>query len=100
MAKDFKPLWRQIDPKLAEEWGKNPTKSPEWKKCGEFWIESLGSCEYGLLFRKPVVIAGDKTVWTADWENLMVSLDDQIESERTKDHLTKPRPKVDGVSVR
>ena len=80
MADSFTPLWQQVAPEVAEKW----VKKPEWEKLGEFWIDSLGSCEYGicrgtLLSGWPTVIAGDGTVWIAKWPNLLVSLDDQMQ---------------------
>ena len=76
MASDFKPLWQQVDPEIVKDWVKNP----EWIQMGEFWLDTLGNCRYGWTkhLHHPVVIAEDGTVWSAKWENLMVSLGDQI----------------------
>lgn len=86
MADSFKPLWQQIDPGVAEFWLENP----EWQKLGEFWLDSLGECQYGLstgsiLAGWPTVIGGDGTLWVAKWPNLMVSLDDQLTAENNGD---------------
>lgn len=83
MADSFTPLWQQIDPLVAEKW----IEKPDWQKLGEFWLESLGSCQYGLscglsLAGWPTVIAGNGTVWVAKWPNLMVSLDDQMNASQ------------------
>ena len=77
MADSFTPLWVQVEPEIVKDWLKNPVN---FREKGRFWLESLGDCRYGFIERydNPVVIAQNGTVWKARWENLMVSLDEQL----------------------